>query len=149
MDAAEIPAIVLGHHGLVTASIAAQILHTGSGTLLVYYHGIHKLLEGLEWRKGHRADWPFVEEIKAAGFPFPLVNAWFATAAQLVGGALLVLGLGTRPASIVIVGTLLGAVYTNIVLKKSNQMALLYLLLVSCVLALGPGKWSLDLAFFG
>jgi len=140
---------VLGPQTWVSPLVAAQILHMCTGVLLVKYHGIHKLVEGLEWRKGRHPEWPFVEEIQAAGFPLPVVNAWFATAAQLIGGGLLVVGLGTRAAALVVLGTLLGAVYTNIVLKKSNQMALLYLLLVLCVLALGPGSWSLDLAFFG
>ena len=140
---------VLGPQPWVSPLVAAQVLHTCTGLLLVKYHGIHKLVEGLEWRKGHRPDWPFVEEIQAAGFPLPVVNAWFATAAQLVGGGFMVVGLGTRAAALLVLGTLLGAVYTNIVLKKSNQMALLYLLLVLGVLALGPGSWSLDLAFFG
>ena len=149
LDATKIPALLFGPDPLVPTSIAAQILHAGSGALLIYYHGVHKLVEGLEWRNGRRATWPFVEEIRAAGFPLPVANAWLATAAQLAGGTLLLVGLGTRPAALMVIATLLGAVYTNIVLKKSNQMALLYLLLVTCVLAFGPGKWSLDIAFFG
>ncbi len=149
IDPAFLVSRLLGRQPLVPPLLAAQVLHSFFGVMLVYYHGIHKLVDGLEWRGGRRAEWPFVAEIKAAGFPFPVINAWFATAAQLVGGSLLVLGLGTRPAALLIIGTLLGAVYTNVVLKKSNQMALLYLLLAVCVLAFGPGVWSMDLAFFG
>lgn len=149
IDPAFLVSHLLGRQPLVPPLVAAQVLHMCFGVMLVFYHGVYKLMDGLGWRKGRRPEWPFVTEIKAAGFPFPVVNAWFATAAQLVGGSLLVLGLGTRPAALLIIGTLLGAVYTNIVLKKSNQMALLYLLLAVCVLAFGPGVWSMDLALFG
>ncbi len=149
IDLTNLSSQLFGHQPWVSPLVAAQLLHTCTGLLLVRYHGIHKLVEGLEWRKGRRPVWPFVDEIKAAGFPFPVINAWLATAAQLAGGVLLVIGLGTRAAAVMVAGTLLGAVYTNVVLKKSNQMALLYLLLVACVVAFGPGRWSLDIAFFG
>lgn len=138
--------------GLPTANVLSragvELLHLLTGLLLVQYHGLHKLSDGLDWRSGRRSDWPFADEIQAAGFPLPVLNAWVATAAQLVGGACLALGLFTRPAAIVLFGTLLGAAYTNIVLEKTNQMALLYLILVACVAALGPGDWSLDAWLF-
>lgn len=132
----------------VLARAGVQALHVLTGLLLVHYHGLHKLTDGLAWRARRRSDWPFADEIQAAGFPFPVLNAWVATAAQLVGGACLALGLFTRPAAIVLFGTLLGAVYTNVVLKKTNQMALLYLILIACVAAIGPGDWSLDAWLF-
>lgn len=131
-----------------TASWGVQALHVLTGLLLVYFHGLHKLEDGLAWRSGRRSDWPFAEEVAAAGFPFPTLSAWAATAAQLVGGACLAVGLFTRPAAIVLFATLLGAAYTNVVLKKTNQMALLYLILIACVAAIGPGNWSLDAWLF-
>ena len=128
--------------------VATQALHTLTGLMLAWFHGVHKLRDGLAWKAGKRASWPFRDEIAEAGFPFPLPNAYIATAAQLGGGLCLALGLLTRPAALALTGTLLGAVYTTIVLKKDSQMALVYLLLVLASLAFGPGPWSLDSLLF-
>lgn len=141
---------LLGHSTLpMVAEIGVQLLHVCTGLLLASFHGLHKLTDGLAWRAGRRSNWPFAVEIEAAGFPLPLASAGLATAAQLVGGIFLALGFLTRPSAIVLFGTLLGAVWTNVVLQKSNQMALLYLLLILCVILLGPGSWSLDAWIFG
>jgi putative oxidoreductase len=128
--------------------VSVQALHSLTGLMLAWFHGVHKLLDGLAWKSGKRPNWPFRDEIEEAGFPFPLPNAYVATAAQLGGGLCLALGVLTRPAALVLSGTLLGAVYTTIVLKKDSQMALVYLLLVLAVLGLGPGAWSVDALLF-
>jgi len=130
------------------ADVAVQALHLCTGILLARFHGWHKLADGLAWRNGRSAHWPFADEVRAAGFPLPVANAWLATAVQLVGGILLALGLLTRPAALMLIATLTGAVYTNIALRKESQMALVYLLLLAGVAALGAGRWSLDAWLF-
>jgi uncharacterized membrane protein YphA (DoxX/SURF4 family) len=131
------------------AAVGAQLLHTGTGLMLVWHHGLHKLRDGLDWKAGRRADWPFLEEVRAAGFPLALPNAWLATSAQLVGGLCLMAGFFTRPMALLLTGTLLGAVYTTVVLRKDSQMALVYLLLLLAVVLLGAGPWSVDVLLFG
>ena len=71
-----------------------------------------------------------------------------AAAAAGLGPILLVLGLFTRPAALILTGTLLGAVYTTVVLRKDSQLALVYLVLVLSAAGLGPGPWSLDTLLF-
>lgn len=122
----------------------ALLLRVWVGLLLMRYHGWHKLADGLAWRRGATREWPFVVEIREAGFPAALPNAIFATAVQLVGGAFLVAGFGTRIAALLLAGTLLGAVYTNIALNKSNQLAFVYLGSVVAISVLGAGPWSVD-----
>lgn len=131
-----------------TSQLTMDALHVLTGALLAWFHGWHKLMDGLAWKSGQKSNWPFHDEVAEAGFPFPLVNAWIATAAQLGGGLCLIFGFLTRPAALVLTGTLLGAVYTTLVLKKDSQMALVYLLLVLAVLGLGPGPCSFDAVFF-
>lgn len=132
----------------ITAAAGAQLLHFGTGLLLAWHHGLHKLRDGLDWRAGKRAEWPFLDEVKAAGFPLALPSAWLATAAQLGGGLCLAAGLLTRPVALLLTGTLLGALYTTRVLRKDSQMALVYLLLVICSGMMGGGPWSLDALLF-
>lgn len=127
---------------------AVQALHMLTGLMLAWYHGLHKLRDGLSWKAGKAPTWPFLEEVRAAGFPMPVPNAWMATAVQLGGGVCLVLGLFTRPAALALTGALGGAVYTTLVLKKESQLALVYLLLLLAVIGLGPGPWSLDALLF-
>jgi putative oxidoreductase len=126
----------------------ALVLRVSVGLLLLRHHGWHKLADALAWRRGATREWPFVSEIREAGFPAPLASAVFATLAQLLGSACLVAGLLARPAALLLAATLLGAVYTNLILKKSNQLALLYLGAVLAVALLGAGPWSLDAALF-
>lgn len=126
----------------------AQLLETGTGLMLAWNHGVHKLRDGLEWRSSRRERWLFLDEVRAAGFPLPVLSAWMATAAQLGGGLCLAAGLFTRPMALLLAGTLLGAVYTTCVLKKDSQMALVYLLLVLSAALLGGGPWSVDAFLF-
>lgn len=132
-------------YGLATAT---TLLRIGLGLAIAYYHGWHKLADGLAWRSGRQSTWVFADEIRAAGFPFPVANAILATAAQLGAGVGLCLGLLTRPCAIVLTATLLGAVYTNIVLHKPQQLAALYLLVAVAVLLFGPGRLALDSMLF-
>jgi len=129
-------------------SVGADVLRIAFGLALFGFHGVHKLVDGVKFRRGQSKGWPFADEIVAARFPFPEPMAWLAAFAQLGGGLFLVLGLLTRPAALVIIGTLLGAVYTNVVLRKDNQLALLYLAAIVAILLQGAGPGSLDSLLF-
>ena len=132
------------HISTLEHDLGLALLRCAGGLMLAFHHGWHKLSDGLQWASGSLAQWHFLDEVVAVGFPAPIASAWAATAAQLLGGVLLALGWWTRPAALVIVGALAGATYTNLVLAKDGQLAHLYLLVAGVVLITGPGRFALD-----
>jgi putative oxidoreductase len=88
----------------------------------------------------------FAEGVGEMGFPLPAVFAWAAALSELLGGALVFVGLYTR------LGASFGAVTMFVAAFirhanddfKTREMALLYLVILLAVACLGPGKWSLD-----
>lgn len=115
-----------------------------TGAMLFYYHGLHKALEGYEYFSAKTDHWPLMNEVSAAGFPNPLPMAVFASIVQLLGGLFIVFGFYTRATVVIVLGVMMGAVKTNLALHKENQLAILYLTLLTIVLLLGSGPWSLD-----
>ena len=101
---------------------------------------------------------------KTAGYfetlniPLPKVNAFMAGATECFGGALLALGLFARPASVPLIGTMIVAYATadsealHAVFSDPDKFIgatpFLFLLAAVIVLAIGPGKLSLDALFF-
>jgi uncharacterized membrane protein YphA (DoxX/SURF4 family) len=62
------------------------------------------------WSKCPAPEW-FVSDVAALGFPAPVFFAWAAVLSEVVGGAMLVLGLGTRLAAASLVCTMLSAIF--------------------------------------
>jgi putative oxidoreductase len=79
------------------------------------------------------------------GFPFPSYFAYMGKTCELVGGTLLVLGLFTRLATIVLVPTMFVVCF---VMGKpdvlSGDLSFMLLLVFLHFLFTGPGSWSLD-----
>ena len=98
----------------------------------------------------------FARWLADLGVPMPAVQARMAMLSELVGGGLLALGLATRPACVVLIGTMLvagvvghrGAGY----LITNNPPGAEYTinLAVFCLmfLLIGPGAISLDAMLF-
>lgn len=91
--------------------------------------------------------------VEAAGFPAPGVLAPVAVAAELFAGTLLVLGLWARLGAALAIPTMLGAVYTHLVVdvwpnldaeEPPLALPIIVLLVASYVLWRGAGSWSLD-----
>ena len=93
---------------------------------------------------------------RSLGIPFPHIQAPFVASAELVCGALLVIGLATRPAALMLCGVMTVATVTAAVPEKKITASwhglleflylpevLLFLLLAALVVA-GPGRASLD-----
>ncbi len=91
--------------------------------------------------------------VEAAGFPLAGVLAPLAVTAELVAGTLLLLGLWARIGAALAIPTMLGAVYTHVVVdvwpnvdaeEPPLMLPIVVLLIAGYVLWRGAGRWSLD-----
>jgi putative oxidoreductase len=98
----------------------------------------------------------FAQWLADLGVPFATVQAYVAMLSELVGGILLTLGLLTRPAALLLVGTMIvagkvghrgaGYLITN---DPPGAEYTINLAVVCAVIALfGPGGYSLDALVF-
>jgi putative oxidoreductase len=98
----------------------------------------------------------FTDWLRSLGVPMPELNARMAMLSELLGGSALALGLMTRPACAVLIGTMAvagalghkGAGY----LITNNPPGAEYTINLAVICAmfflLGPGAYSLDAALF-
>jgi Predicted membrane protein len=121
-------------------SAAVAVLRAGTG-LLFMEHGLQKLfglLGGFMGTPGATA--PLVSQMGLAGV------------LELVGGTLLVLGLLTRPAALVLLGEMLFAFFTvhapqgGAPVQNGGELALLYAIVFAFFAVNGGGAVSLDAA---
>lgn len=86
--------------------------------------------------------------------PEPMTLMWFAGVLELVGGALLALGLFTRPVAFILSGQMAIAYWTVHAsqslypIQNQGDAAILYCFVFLYIAAAGGGPWSLDRAFF-
>ena len=97
-----------------------------------------------------------VQYFRSLGIPFPELQAPFVATTELVCGALILVGLATRPAAIMLCGVMTVAIVTAAAPEKhitANWHGLLelfylpevlFLLLFIWLLVSGPGRASLD-----
>jgi putative oxidoreductase len=101
------------------------------------------------WSKFPTPEW-FVEDVAALGFPAPTFFAWAAVLSEVVGGALLALGLLTRCAGLAVMVTMLVAAF----LQKAGDPMWERLPALGCAwvaiyaVALGSGRYGLDALLF-
>ncbi len=119
------------------SEVAFAIVRVVFGAALAGFHGYGKVLGG------KMAD--FTKSVAALGFPMPTFFAWCAGLTELVGGALIAIGLFARPAAAFASFTMLVALYRHRIdpLAKS-EMALLYLTVFVALVLRGAGPYSLD-----
>ena len=115
--------------------------------VLFFAHGWQKL-----FTNGIKGTAAFFDQ---AGVPLPTVSAWVAALVELVGGALLVLGLVVPVAAVLLLVDMLGA-YAFVHSGKGlfideGGFELVGALGAGCLLllALGAGRYSLDHQVFG
>jgi len=105
------------------------------------------LLSG--WGKLHNLE-QVTEFFASIGIPAPGIQAPFASATELVCGALLLAGLGTRLASVPLVVVMTVAIVTARVEELTSAGALFgfveftYIALLLWIVVAGPGPLSLD-----
>ena len=109
--------------------------------LLFMAHGTAKLL-----------GFPPTEAFAEAPPAFSLI--WIAGVLEMVGGALLALGLFTRPVAFVLSGEMAFAYFMGHApqafypLQNGGDAAILYCFLFLYIAAAGPGPWALDNVLF-
>ncbi|MDX2176492.1 MAG: DoxX family protein [Candidatus Sumerlaeia bacterium] len=118
-------------------------LRVAAGGAMLYYHGWHKAVEGAAYALRGES-WPLLVEVAQLGLPLPLASAVFATIAQGLGSAFVIVGLFTRAAALFVAATLTVAVYANLAHGEDPQLALLYLVGFALVAWQGPGSNSVD-----
>ena len=107
------------------------------GASLAFFHGYGKVFGG------KMPD--FVKAVVALGFPAPTFFAWCAALSELVGGALVALGLLTRPAAAFAGFTMVVALYRHRVDPfAKSELAVLYLVVMIACVVRGGGAYSLD-----
>ena len=101
------------------------------------------------WAKLHNLEF-FAGRFVEWGIPFPTLSATLSGATDLIGGALLILGLGTRLAAIPMIINMLVALAVVLLptITTFNEFveldAVLYVCVLFWLLMAGPGKASLD-----
>jgi len=98
----------------------------------------------------------FTSWLKSLGMPFPAVQARIAMLSELIGGALIALGFGTRVAAFFCLIAMAvaasighkggGYLITNN--PPGNEYALNLAVLMLVLILIGPGQYSLDYLFF-
>jgi putative oxidoreductase len=119
---------------------ALLILRVGSGALLIT-HGLPKLLHPERWRG-------LGGSMRMLGIQFlPTLWGFLASAAEGVGGLLMVLGLFFRPAAFLALFTMGIAAYSHFSKGdglKGAEPALVYGIIFLSLFIIGPGKYSID-----
>ena len=122
----------------IFTSLALLLIRVFVGSLLIH-HGFEKL-NNIE---------NFAEAfLRPIHIPFPIMSAYFASACEIIGSWLLILGLFTRFGAVGISLTIGGAIYHAIYTSGFNiyllELLLLYEASVLTILLIGPGNYSLD-----
>jgi putative oxidoreductase len=98
----------------------------------------------------------FTGWLKSLGLPFPAAQARAAMLSELIGGALITVGLGTRIAAFfclaaMVVAALVGHKGGGYLITNTppgNEYALNLAILMLVLILLGPGAYSLDAVLF-
>lgn len=89
---------------------------------------------------------------ESLGIPFAQIQAPFVSGLELIGGALLMLGLFSRPIAALLIAVMVVALATaklgdiNSIRQLIQQTEFLYILLLGLIFAQGPGRASVSAA---
>ena len=120
------------------------ILRIIGGLMMVYNHGWGKITAGPEkWNRLGHALTDFI------GLEFLSIFFGFMAAfSESVCALLIVIGLFTRPASILLFFTMFVAIMNHIIDNEMPELAIMYCLLSLVLIVSGPGYYSFDKKWF-
>ena len=120
------------------------ILRIIGGLMMVYNHGWGKITAGPEkWNRLGHALTDFI------GLEFLSIFFGFMAAfSESVCALLIIIGLFTRPASILLFFTMFVASMNHIVDGEMPELAIMYFTVIFVIILIGPGKFSLDHKYF-
>jgi putative oxidoreductase len=101
---------------------------------------------------GKLFQWPPVEQFPTG--PEPMTLPWVAGVLELVGGALLTVGLGTRIVAFILSGEMAVAYWmahapqATFPIQNGGELAIMFCFVFLYIAAAGGGPWSLDNALF-
>jgi len=124
-------------HGLL-------LLRIIGGSMMVYNHGWEKITAGPEkWdRLGHALT-------DIIGFEFLSIFFGFMAAfSESVCAFLIVIGLFTLPATILLLFTMFIASINHVIDGEMPELAIMYFAVTLALILIGPGKFSLDHKYF-
>jgi putative oxidoreductase len=116
--------------------ITLTALRVVAGLSMAYLHGMGKIPPSDKLIGG----------VESLGFPMPVVFAWLAALAELVGGVFLAAGFLTRPSTFFVAFTMTVASFGRHLSDpwSVKELSLLYLAVALVFVARGAGKWSVD-----
>jgi putative oxidoreductase len=127
--------------------IGLLIQRLGFGLAIAIGHGMGKIYHDGAFGLPD----PFLNGVKAMGFPAPTAAAWIAALTEFLGGILLALGLLTRPVAIALVINM--AVAAFVAMKDaplfstggmSKEFPLLFFVAFLVFVFTGAGRFSVD-----
>ena len=120
------------------ADAGLLVLRVFTGVLLIH-HGYEKLANIDNFADAF---------VRPLGLPFPIALSYIAAFSEVGGSWLLITGLLTRFGALAILGTMTVAIYHAVITSGFNIYLLellgLYFAAVAAILAVGPGKLSVD-----
>ncbi|MGI8803548.1 MAG: DoxX family protein [Solirubrobacteraceae bacterium] len=123
-------------HATGAAGIAGLLIRMVTGVIFVAF-GIGKFTS-------HATE---LASFRDYGLPFPDAFVYLIGAVEVLGGLLLICGLATRPASLILAANMVGAIVVSGIGRGemiSLTLAPALLVAVLMLLRLGPGRWALD-----
>jgi uncharacterized membrane protein YphA (DoxX/SURF4 family) len=118
-------------------------LRIGFGLGMAVLHGAGKVAAAWAYFR-HGAEWDLLPEVKLLGFPWPVVFALAATAAEFGAGLLLACGLGTRWCAAALAFTMLMAARYHAVAGGIGEPAAAYGLVFLSLAIAGGGRYAAD-----
>lgn len=123
--------------GSTAAQLGWAVVRLVFGLGIALFHGYGKVFEGRVAG--------LVRAVSDMGFPWPTFFAWAASLSELLGGALVAVGLGTRAGAAAVCATMAVALYRHLPEPMAkSELALLYLAVMTMAVLVGGGRFSLD-----